>query len=318
MEGLWVLVLAIAWDLVVGEPPAAVHPVVWMGKAIGFLERGAPRGGQAQPLLYGIAMSVLLTALFAGAAYGLLAYLKGVSSVAYVLVGGYLLKSSFSLRGLHRTGTRVRRALADAGGDLTLPRREVQALVSRKTGNLDEPHLASAAVESLAENVTDSLVAPTLFFLVLGVPGALAYRAVNTLDAMLGYRGPYEYLGKFAARLDDVLNYIPARLAGVWLVMASATARLQAREAWRVMLQDASRTQSPNAGWPMAAAAGALGVQLEKLGYYRLGRANRLLSAEVIDDMLSLLAWTAALWWGACLAALLAWRALETLAHAAP
>jgi adenosylcobinamide-phosphate synthase len=165
----------------------------------------------------------------------------------------------------------VERALA--GGDLVGARALVGLhLVSRDTGALDESHVVSATVESLAENVGDSVVAPLAFYLGFGLAGAAVYRAVNTADAMLGYReGVLEHFGKVAARLDDVLNLIPARLAGLAIVAGAAAAGGDGRNAWRVLRRDARATASPNAGWPMAAMAGALGVALEKPGAYRLG-----------------------------------------------
>lgn len=297
MEELWVLLLAVAWDLALGEPPAAVHPVVWMGRTAGFLVKWAP-SGRVAALAYGMGMTILMVAVFAGAAALLLSYLRALSPPAYVLAGAYLLKSSFSLRELWRAGARMRDVLSRKA--LVSARMEVRALVSRDAESLDEPHLVSATVESLAENLTDSLVAPTLFFLLLGVPGALAYRVVNTLDAMIGYRGRYEYLGKAAARLDDLLNYVPARLAALALVAGALPARQDARGAWHIMRRDGGRTESPNAGWTMAAAAGALGLQLEKTGHYRLGEPHSHLSAARIGSMLAVLAWAASIWLLAC------------------
>jgi len=141
----------------------------------------------------------------------------------------------------------------------------------------------------VAENTCDSFVAPFFYFLLLGVPGAIAYRVVNTLDAMVGYHGEYEYLGKFASRLDDVLNFIPARLTALLLVLATFLSGRGAPASWRVMLHDHAKTESPNAGWAMAAMAGGLGVQLEKVGHYRLGEANAPLIPETIDAALNLM-----------------------------
>lgn len=292
------LLVAVAWDLALGEPPAVLHPVVWMGKVTGLLERWAPADG-APALAFGAAMTLLLASAFGVGAALALEYLRGFSLVAYVVVGAYLLKSSFSLRELWRAGSRMKNALSQKG--LAAARKEVRALVSRDSSSLDEPHLVSATVESLAENLTDSLVTPTLFFLLLGAPGALAYRAVNTLDAMIGYRGRYEYLGKFAARLDDLLNFVPARLAGLLVVAGSLLAREDAAGALRIMRRDGGLTESPNAGWTMAAAAGALGLQLEKAGHYRLGEARSALSVAKIGSMLAILGWSSFLWLTLCI-----------------
>jgi adenosylcobinamide-phosphate synthase len=146
--------------------------------------------------------------------------------------------------------------------------------------------VAAAAIESVAENLTDSFVAPLLFYLVFGLPGALAYRALNTADSMLGYRdGALEYFGKVAARLDDVANLVPARLAALVLVVVSGR---RAPAAWSTMLSDRRHTPSPNAGWTMAAMAGALGVTLAKPGVYSLGRGDEPVAGD-IDRALRLL-----------------------------
>jgi adenosylcobinamide-phosphate synthase len=167
--------------------------------------------------------------------------------------------------------------------------------VSRDTQDLPEPRLVSAAVESVGEGTGDSLVAPLFYFLFLGVPGAIGYRVVNTLDSMIGYHGKYEYLGKFAARLDDVLNFIPARLAALLLVLAAALQR-NGRHAWRTARREHRKTESPNAGWPIAAMAGALDTRLEKVGHYMLGEGKAPLVPETINRAVSLFSLAAALW----------------------
>src|SRR5262249_11437966 len=154
----------------------------------------------------------------------------------------------------------VGRALA--AGDLAAARLGLRSLVSRDTSALDPPLLAAAAVESVAENASDSLVAPLFFFVLGGVPAALAYRACNTLDAPLGHRGEAGWRGEAAARLDDAANLVPARLTAALLVVASALVGASASGALRAWWRDGARTESPNAGRPMAAMAGALGVRL--------------------------------------------------------
>ncbi len=150
-------------------------------------------------------------------------------------------------------------------------RGETGLIVSRDVRELDKPALISAVVEMTSESLTDSIVAPLFYWIIFGLPGAIAYRVINTFDAMIGYHGRYEYLGKFAARADDVLNYIPARISGLLLVAAAFTTGADGRQAWSIMRRDHGRTESPNAGWTMAAVAGALGVELEKRDFYRLG-----------------------------------------------
>ena len=161
-------------------------------------------------------------------------------------------------------------------GDILMARYSLRGLVSRDASELSEPQVAAAAIESVAENTTDSFIAPWLAFALLGLPGAIAYRAVNTLDSMIGYRGKYEYLGKVSARLDDLLNLIPARLsAGLLLLAGMASSAYNTRQGWRTALREHRLTESPNAGWTIAAAAGLLGVSLEKPGHYVLGSTFR-------------------------------------------
>jgi adenosylcobinamide-phosphate synthase len=161
---------------------------------------------------------------------------------------------------------------------------------------------ASAAIESIAENLSDSLVAPLFYYVVFGVPGALAYRAINTLDAMIGYHGRYEYLGRAAAKLDDLANLIPARLTAALLFFAAGLAGASPRAALAIGLRDHARTESPNAGWPMAVMGGALGVELEKVGHYVLGRPAEDPSPEAIRRAIPIARWGAVI---ACALALL-------------
>jgi adenosylcobinamide-phosphate synthase len=200
-----------------------------------------------------------------------------------------VLKMTFSVRGLARAATDVRRALA--GGDLPEARRRLAwNLVSRDTADLDEPRVAAAAVESVAENTSDGVIAPWFFYLIGGIPAALAYRFVNTADAMLGYRdAEREWLGKVPARLDDVLNWVPARLTAALVVLVAPLVGGSAAGGVRVWRRDAGVTASPNAGQPMAASAGVLGLELEKVGCYRLGAGGRLPSERDIGRAVRLL-----------------------------
>ncbi len=263
MSATWLAALAL--DAACGEVPERVHPVVLIGRAISSLERRAPREPRAQ-LAYGLAL-VGAPALAAAAAGTLALPLRPAALRALAVL--FLLKSSFALRGLLAAGRRVERALA--ADDLPRSRSELRALVSRPVDTLDRAQIASAAIESLAENLSDSYVAPLFWYALGGLPAALAYRAVNTADAMVGYHGRYEHLGKAAARLDDVLNYAPSRLSALALVASAPLVGASLSCAVVTLRRDAGKTESPNAGAPMAAAAGALGVWLEKPGHYVLG-----------------------------------------------
>jgi len=294
MELLLILLLALALDLLLGEPPRPIHPVVWMGKTISFWERLAPAQGKWSQLIYGGGVTLLTIAIFASAAYFLLFYVNELSPIAYIIVGAMLLKPSFSFRELRRTALDVKKLLAD--DNLKDAQAKMSALVSRETRTLERPALVSATIESVAENLSDSFVVPIFYFLIFGVPGAIAYRVVNTLDAMIGYHGKYEYLGKVAARLDDILNFIPARISGILLVIAARLCQKDNKNAWRIMFRDHGKTESPNAGWPMGAMAGALRTRLEKAGCYSLGEVNTPLSPQLIASGVKLVDTSALLW----------------------
>lgn len=266
-DQLAVLAIACALDGTVGEPPSALHPVVWMGRVIAPLKRISPRGHAAE-LVLGAAYVIVVTAGFALAAWGLL-QLCGKRNPVATVVEALVLWSCFALRGLVRAGAEMVAALSAA--DMPRARRALGSLCSRDPSALSATELAGASIESVTENTSDSVIAPLFYFALLGVPGAVFYRAANTLDAMVGYRGRYEYLGKAAARLDDCLNLVPARLTAGWMLLAGALLRLPVASGAAVLRRDRSQTQSPNAGWPMATASGLLGVRLDKRGAYVLG-----------------------------------------------
>lgn len=175
--------------------------------------------------------------------------------------------------------------------NIDLARSKLGWLCSRDPTSLDATALCAAATESVAENSSDSLVAPLMWYAIAGLPGALAYRCINTLDAMIGYRDRYEWLGKASARLDDFMNIIPARLSTVFLLFVSiGTPKTSFSEGLRILVRDRNLTSSPNAGWPMSCIAGLVGAELFKPGHYSLGKglspctATRLRTGCVLAD----------------------------------
>jgi adenosylcobinamide-phosphate synthase len=194
----------------------------------------------------------------------------------YALIEGGALKPFFAVRMLVDAGRAVRLPLED--GDLPSARLALQSLVSRDRSRLTAELASAAAIESLAENVSDSVVAPLFYYALFGLPGAALYRLCNTLDSMIGYRGHYEYLGKVSARLDDILNLLPSRLTALLIIGLAPLFGGKRQSAWRIWRRDAGKTASPNAGHPMSAAAGALEIQLEKVGHYTLGNNEKVVS----------------------------------------
>ncbi len=284
-----VLWLAGLFDLLIGEPPSPLHPVVWMGSVIGCFRRHAPKQGRWQPFLSGAVFVMGGAAIAVGLALLIQTACRTWLPPLSFIVEAFILKSMFSVHALASAGRQVRSALES--GNLEQARSLLSwHLVSRDTRALNESQVTAATIESLAENLSDSFVAPLFYYAIAGLPGAVVYRFLNTCDAMLGYHDPErEWLGKAAARLDDLANLIPARLtAGLIILCGVLLGRNPARAAgiWR---RDRRLTLSPNAGHPMSAAAGVLGIELEKAGCYRLGSGQRLPAAPDITRATQLL-----------------------------
>ncbi|HHB91083.1 MAG TPA: cobalamin biosynthesis protein CobD [Anaerolineae bacterium] len=272
LKRITVILLALLLDQFLGDPPNRWHPVAWMGRGIAWSQRHAPGGGEApaRQLAYGGAI-VLVGVSLAATAGVLLARLARSLAWPGIVVEALALKATFSLRGLIRAARQVETALL--AHDLPSARRWLSwHLVSRSTEELDASQVAAATIESVAENLSDGVLAPLTWYTIGGLPAAWAYRFLNTADAMLGYRDPArEWLGKIPARADDLANLLPARLTALFIILAAPLAGGNVCRAWRIWRRDARKTTSPNAGHPMSAMAGALGVRLEKSGHYVLG-----------------------------------------------
>lgn len=270
-----VILLALLIDLLIGDPPNRLHPVAWMGSAIGWARRHAPKTGERAQFLYGVGAAGGGALVVAGGGWLLARGLRRLPWWLCLPVEALLLKTTLALRGLSRAAQAVYEPLVR--NDLPEARQQLSwHLVSRDTSELSATQVAAATIESVAENASDGVVAPLFFYVVGGLPAALAYRYVNTADAMLGYRDPErEWLGKASARLDDALNLLSARLTAWLLIAASVFTGNSPRRAWTIWRRDARQTASPNAGHPMSAMAGALGVALEKVDHYNLGAGQR-------------------------------------------
>lgn len=295
----WVLLLAMTVALLIdrrwGEPPAWAHPVVAMGRYLGWL---GPHLSAWRPWLAFLGGALawwvggLLVVMLAWCAQ------RGLSECPwYVQVPllGVLLKPLLAWRMLRDEVSSVERAL---GESLEAGRAQLQRLVSRDVSQLDEVAVRESAIESLAENLNDSLVAPLLWFAVGGLGAAALYRFANTADAMWGYRGRYEWAGKWAARADDVLSWIPARVTAGLLCLSAGTV-----PAWSAIKRQARATPSPNGGWPMGVMALLLKVRLSKPGVYALNESAQIPEARHTAQALALA--QRAVWWAEALSAVL-------------
>lgn len=260
---LQVLILAVLFDVLFGEPPVFIHPVVWMGKLIGLFVRRAPAHHRK---LYGyfiVVFCVGVTVLV-----GLLVISFGENPLV-LIIAAFLLKSTFSIRMLLVSALGIKKEL-DAGR-VDKVRSDLKTFVGRDTSKLNKHQSASAVIESVAESFVDGILSPLFYFFLFGLPGALAFRMINTLDSMVGYKKePFVDIGYASARLDDLANWVPARLSLVFISIASVFFG-KPLEAIKTCICDHDKTASPNSGWSMAAVAGALGVRLEKIGFHVLG-----------------------------------------------
>ena len=273
MRAALTLLAALALDDRFGEAPASAHPVRWLGRGIESIEAQAPLDGPSR-LRYGAAMAGAIplgAAAFALVASRLAQRVHGAVGFAFDVA---LLSSMLARRSLFERAHEVEASLE--AHDLDAARATLgRHLVSRDTAGLDASEVAGATIESVAENLSDGFTGPLLAYALGGVPAAVAYRAVNTLDSMWGYRdAPYAELGRHPARLDDALNLVPSRVTAAAIVKAAALDGIEsARRAFDTWLDEGDMTDSPNAGQPMGAMAGALGRRLEKREAYVLGRA---------------------------------------------
>lgn len=285
-----ILFLSLVIDRVLGDPHSSYHPIALLGRIIAWW---------GNPLLYpqsihkfaGIALWFATVCLFA---LPFLIFEQLLPWPIYLIVGPFLLKTTFAWRSLEDHRNAVLKGL-DQG--LYQGRKESGMMVSRDTSALDREHVLSAVYESMSENLVDSVIAPIMYYGIgefagIGLACAAFYRAANTMDAMLGYRDTREKLGWCAARADDLLNYVPARLTGALLLVYFGF-RGRFRDAYTTLIRDARKRPGYNGGIPMAVIAGGTGVVFEKLGVYRIGRAEYSLE-EKGSEVVKSLRWTIA------------------------
>jgi len=253
------MLIAMAIDAAVGWPDWLYrrigHPVTWLGRLVNGLERELNRGAPMARRVSGVAILAIATLIFAGVPTAVLAFAP--SGIAGTVVAGILAWPLIAIRSMREHVEAVAEPLE--ARDIKQARHAVSMIVGRDPQQLDEAGVASAAIESLAENTSDGIVAPVFWGVVLGLPGIAAYKAVNTLDSMIGHKNErYEDFGWASARFDDLVNLLPARLTGFLFAMAGGAPLRSLAAMWR----DAGKHRSPNAGWPESAMAGALGVRL--------------------------------------------------------
>jgi adenosylcobinamide-phosphate synthase len=269
------LISAYLLDLILGDPQWFPHPVRLMGKLIAGLEEFFRNLGSSPSWLR--LSGVLLVLMVCGGAFLVTAFLiQWVGSLYWVgelVVSVFLAYTTLATRDLQVETKKVLQALE--AGDLARARRELSFLVGRDTAHLDEPEILRALIETIAENISDGIMAPLFYLGLGGAPWAMAYKGINTLDSMVGYRTErFRHIGWASARLDDAANFVPARLSGLMIILSSFILGKSWRDSLGILLRDHGKHESPNSAWPEAAMAGALGLQLGGLNYY-FGQPNQ-------------------------------------------
>ena len=278
LEGIVIVGFALLLDFLIGDPKTKYHPTAWIGKLIAVLVPFSRNNSPKKELFGGILIvfvvvtivSTLLVALDFGIS---LLTIDVISLVVSIVVGSILLKTTIAIRGMQKHALSVVDALEK--DDLDSARNHLSMIVKRNTKHLDKNHISSAVLESVSENTVDGITGPLFYYAIFGLPGAFVYRAINTIDSMVGYKTSlFRNIGWFGANCDTILNYIPSRLTGLVMILSALILGYNWKESFYIMRRDGKKLESPNAGFPIAALAGALGTKLEKINYYAVGDGN--------------------------------------------
>jgi len=302
VESILVFGFAILLDLKFGDPKNKYHPTAWIGTLIAKLTPIAKNENSIIEKLGGICVvtitsGIVLTLLFTLNIGISLITIDYVSLIVSVIIGGLLLKTTIAIRGMEKHAISVLESIDE--NNLDLARTHLSMIVKRNTKNLDKNHILSGVLESISENTVDGITGPLFYYSLFGLPGAFVYRVVNTADSMIGYRtNIFKNVGWFAATCDSVLNYIPSRLTGLIMIISSAILQNNWKESYKVMIRDGKKTESPNAGYPMAALAGALETKFEKINHYKLGDGEITLTKNHVHSAISIMKLTSILFFG--------------------
>ena len=278
LEGIVIVGFALLLDFLIGDPKTKYHPTAWIGKLIAvlvpFTRNNSPKKELFGGILIVFAVVAIVSTLLVALDFGIsLLTIDIVSLVVSIAVGSILLKTTIAIRGMQKHALSVVDALEK--DDLDSARNHLSMIVKRNTKHLDKNHISSAVLESVSENTVDGITGPLFYYAIFGLPGAFVYRAINTIDSMVGYKTSlFRNIGWFGANCDTILNYIPSRLTGLVMILSALILGYNWKESFYIMKRDGKKLESPNAGFPIAALAGALGTKLEKINYYAVGDGN--------------------------------------------
>ena len=292
-ESISIIFFAIIIDFTLGDPKNKYHPTSWMGSLIAKLAPSLKHPSEKIEKFGGIILIVISSTIiiflitFLNFAINLIS-IDYLALIISVIIGGILLKTTIAIKGMEKHALAVLASVEN--NDLVSARDHLSMIVKRNTKNLDKDHILSGVVESISENTVDGITGPLFYFGLFGLPGAFVYRLINTADSMIGYKTQiFKNLGWFAANCDKILNYLPSRLTGLVMIFSALIHGNDWKRSYEIMIRDGGKTESPNAGYPMAALAGALGTKFEKIDYYVLGDGNVLISEEHVKTAISLM-----------------------------
>ena len=291
------LSIGIIIDLMCGDPTNKYHPVAWLGKiiALSIPKLKEENNFQKKEKVNGIIFAITLIIVFGLTIYCIiLASFHLLGTIVTIVISALILKITIAIRGMEKHSQVIICALEEK--DLKRAQYNLSMIVRRDTKELDEPHIISGTIECIGESTVDGIISPLFYFSFLGPVGAFINRLINTLDSMIGYKDdPYQYIGWMSAKLDTYSNFIPARIVALLMVISAKIIGADWKNSIQVLLRDHNKTFSPNAGYPIAAMAGALRIKLEKIGHYSLGEEYEFVSVEKCKIAISIMKLTTAL-----------------------
>ena len=302
IESIAIIGFAILLDLKFGDPKNRYHPTAWIGIFIAKLTTITKNQNSTFEKIGGMIMIIIISSvvilLLSGLNFGIsLISVDYISLILSVVIGALLLKTTIAIRGMEKHAISVLDSLES--NDLDLARNYLSMIVKRNTTKLDKNHVLSGVLESISENTVDGITGPMFYYAFFGLFGAFVYRIINTADSMVGYKNDiFKNLGWFTAKCDTILNYIPSRLTGLMMVISAAILKNNWRNSYKVMIRDGKKTESPNAGYPMAALAGALETKFEKINHYKLGDGEIILTRDHVLSAIKIMKLTSILFFG--------------------
>ena len=302
LESIVVIGLAILLDLTFGDPKNRYHPTAWIGNLIGIITTRMKNENYILEKFGGIFIVLIPVCISVIVLSSLnfsidLISVESLSILISIIFGIVLFKMTIAIKGMEKHALAVLDSIQK--NNLDQARTNLSMIVKRNTKNLDKNHILSGTLESLSENIVDGITGPMFYFAIFGLPGAFVYRIINTVDSMVGYKTQmFKNLGWFGANCDNILNYIPSRLTGLTIVLGSMLLGHDWKNCYEIFKRDGKKTDSPNAGYPMAAFAGALGTKFEKLEHYSLGTGENEITSKKVKDAITLMKVTSLLFFG--------------------